>query len=89
MAEYPPTEIEAARAVIADVLAGVAPDADLGDVDPNGNLQQLLDLDSMDFLALIEGIAGRLGLDIPEADYDQLATLASATDYLARRGQLV
>jgi len=85
MSEYSPTATAKARAVIADVLAGIAPDAELDAIDPAGDLQQLADLDSMDFLALIEGIAARLGLDIPEDDYDQLATLASATRYLAGR----
>lgn len=89
MTEYAPAEAEQARAVISDVLAGIAPDADLDGIDPDGNLQQQADLDSMDFLSLVEGIAGRLGLDIPEADYDQLATLTSAISYLARRMQPV
>ena len=85
MTDQSPTKTAKARAVIADVLAGIAPDAELDDIDPDGDLQQLADLDSMDFLALVEGIAGRLGVDIPEDDYDQLATLASATRYLAGR----
>ncbi len=89
MTEYAPAEAEQARAVISDVLAGIAPDAELDGIDPDGNLQQQADLDSMDFLSLVEGIAGRLGLDIPEADYDQLATLTSAIGYLAVRMQPV
>ena len=47
--------------------------------------QQLADLDSMDFMSLIEGIAARLGVDIPEADYPQLTTLSSAETYVVGR----
>ena len=85
MADISPAGIAAARAVIGDVLARIAPDADLDNLDPNGDLQQLADLDSMDFLALVEGIAAKLSLDIPESDYDQLTTLGSAAAYLAER----
>lgn len=39
----------------------------------------------MDFLNVIIRLHETLGIDIPEADYAQLATLDSAVDSLARR----
>ena len=76
------TEIET---VLADVLAGIAPDADLSTVDPKAVLREALDLDSMDLLAVYTALHGRLGIDIPEADYPQLATLDGLVAYVQRR----
>ena len=43
------------------------------------------DLDSMDILNLAVAIHDRTGIDIPEADYPKLATLAGAIAYLSER----
>ncbi len=73
------------RSVFADVLAGIAPEVDFDALDPEDDLQRQADLDSMDFLALLEGLGERLGVDIPEADYGKLSTPSSAVGYLAAR----
>lgn len=72
------------RALIAEVLAGIAPEADLGAVADDADLREALDLDSMDFLNLIIGLHERLGIDIPEADYPKLFTLHGMVAYLRR-----
>jgi acyl carrier protein len=56
--------------------------ADVGDDD---HIQDDLDLDSMDVLNLVSALHERLGVDIPERDYPEIATLARAADYLASR----
>ncbi len=38
------------RTLTAEVLAGIAPEADLSGVDEHADLREALDLDSMDFL---------------------------------------
>ena len=76
------TEIEA---VVADVLGGIAPDADLSTVDPQAVLREALDLDSMDLLSVYTALHGRLGIEIPEADYPQLATLDGLVAYVQRK----
>lgn len=73
------------RAVIADVLAGIAPEARLDLVDPDGPFREELDIDSMDFLNLVVGLKARLGVEVPEADYGQLGTLNAMIAYLQRR----
>lgn len=75
---------EIRNAVIA-VLGTIAPEADTGALDPGVNLRRQLDLDSMDFLNLMIGLHQRLGVDIPEADYPQLASLDGAVRYLAAK----
>ncbi len=75
-----------ARAAIARVLAEIAPEADLATVAPGDDLRTTLDLDSVDFLNLVVGLHRVLGIDVPERDYPQLATLERAIAYLAARG---
>lgn len=61
-------------AVVAEVLSGIAPEADVSAVPGNADLREELDLDSMDFLNLVVGLHERTGADIPEADYPKLFT---------------
>ena len=71
------------RTLLADVLAEVAPDADLDTVVSDASLRTELDLDSLDFLSLVEGISARTGVDIPERDYGQLVSISDWSGYLA------
>jgi acyl carrier protein len=73
------------RAVIADVLAGIAPEARLDLVHPDGPFREELDIDSMDFQNLMVGLKARLGVEVPEADYGRLATLNQLVGYLRSR----
>ena len=72
------------RLLAADVLAGIAPEADLGTVGEHEDLREALDLDSMDFLNFIIGLSQRSGRPIPESDYPQLFTLQGLVRYLSR-----
>ncbi|MBI3256627.1 MAG: acyl carrier protein [Actinobacteria bacterium] len=78
------TEHEATE-LIGAVLHRIAPEADLGGADADGDLQEQLDIDSMDFLNLVVGIHERSGIDIPERDYPQISTLRGLTGYLVAR----
>ena len=70
------------RALVADILAGIAPEADLSAVRGDADLRESLDLDSMDFLNLVTALHERTGRDIPEADYPRLFTLDGIAAYL-------
>lgn len=85
--EHPATENDAAslRAAVLASIVAVAPEADGASIPDDASLRDELDLDSMDFLNVVQGIHDRTGIDVPERDYPQLATLASAVDYLAGR----
>ena len=72
------------RALVADVLAGIAPEADLATVGDDEDLRAALDLDSMDFMNFVIGLHQRTGIDIPEADVPKLFTLRGLVGYLAR-----
>jgi acyl carrier protein len=72
-----------ARKLVDHALAQVAPEIDPATIDPSEPLQADLDIDSIDFLNLVEGVAAAIGRDIPESDYGQLATLQGFVDYVA------
>jgi acyl carrier protein len=71
-------------AVLIDELGRIAPETDASELDPEADLREALDIDSMDFLNLVTALGQRLEIDIPEIDYPKLATLAGAVDYLAQ-----
>lgn len=73
------------KALITGELAKIAPEADTNAIDPAGDLRDQIDLDSMDILNLMIAIHEATGVDIPEADYPQLATLDTCVSYLRAR----
>lgn len=77
---------EELRVMLADVLAGIAPEADFDSLEPNKPYREQLDLDSMDFLSLLDAIETRTGVNIPEADYRKVLTLDGLIAYLQERG---
>lgn len=68
---------------LEEALADIAPEARLDLIDPDGPFREELDIDSMDFLNLIVAIKGKLGVEVPEADYGKLSTLNRIVAYLA------
>ncbi len=72
------------RSLVADVLAAIAPEADLATVGDSEDLREALDLDSMDFLNFVIGLSERAGHRIPEADSPKLTTMKGLIAYLAR-----
>jgi acyl carrier protein len=73
------------RTLVIDVLSDIAPETDPAAVDPDADLRDELDLDSMDELTMITRVGERLGVEVPEVDYPQLRTLRGAVAYLAGR----
>ena len=81
MSERTPEQI---RQIIFDVLAAIAPEIEPDTILPDKPLREQVDLDSFDFLNVIIRLHEVLGIDIPESDYAELATLDGAIDYLTR-----
>lgn len=78
------TDVDIRKAFVEE-LTRVAPDLSPADIGEHDHLQDDLEIDSMDFLTLVAALHERLGVDIPEADYPQIATLSRAVAYLATR----
>lgn len=72
-----------ARAVVVAALNEVAPEVDAAAIDDLRDLREQLDLDSMDFLNLVVAVVEQTGVDIPERDYPQLASLDGFAGYVA------
>jgi acyl carrier protein len=76
------------RQVVVRVLLDVAPEVRADTLDPAASLRDTLDLDSVDFMNFVVGLHAALGVDVPEADYRQLASLDACVAYLAaKRGE--
>ena len=75
-----------ARDTVRDAIHAVAPDVDPVDLVDGARLRQDLELDSLDFLRVLETIVQRTGVDIPEDAYAEVATVAGLVGYLAARG---
>ena len=70
------------RKEILDILADIAPDEDISSIDDNTKLRDQIDLDSMDFLDIVMELRKRFNIEVPEKDYEHLATLAGCITYL-------
>ena len=68
----PTTDI---RAAVYESLAEVAPEADPATHDAARPLAEQVELDSIDFLSFLTGIADRTGVEVPEDEYANIATL--------------
>ena len=73
------------KETIFKVLGQIAPEADLSTLGPDENVREALDIDSFDHLNFLIGLNAALGVEIPEADYGQLTTLAGIVSYLSAR----
>ena len=60
----------------------IAPKVPTRPLEADVDLHEQLDIDSMDFLNFVIGLHDATGVDIPERDYPQLATLDGCVEYL-------
>ncbi|HEX5366198.1 MAG TPA: acyl carrier protein [Acidimicrobiales bacterium] len=75
-----------AHALLERLLREIAPEVDLAGADPGVPLQELFDLDSMDFLNLVTALHDEAGIDVPERDYPKLATVDGFVGYVTAAG---
>ena len=76
------TTNEDTRTVVLSVLTTIAPEIEPDEIRDDVLLRDQVDLDSMDWLSFLRGIHRRLHVDIPEADYASLRTLADVVGYV-------
>jgi acyl carrier protein len=72
---------------ILALLTEVAPDVDPAAVRPELPFRDQFDFDSMDFFSFAIALHRHFGLDIPERDYRELASLEKCAAYV--RGKLL
>lgn len=78
---------EACQQLVKDIISDIAPDEDISSIKPDVRLRDQLQLDSMDFLDIVMELRKRHGIEVPEADYVQLASLDSCAAYLTPKFQ--
>lgn len=74
-----------AREQIGFALKRAAPGSDVDTIDPDADLRDALELDSLDFLEFVEVLSETSGRRIDEDDYPELATLNSSVRFLSAR----
>lgn len=73
------------KVAVFAALRRIAPDAEPANLQPTEKLREALDIDSYDFLQFLIALKKDLGVDVPEADYGKLQTLAELLSYLQSR----
>ena len=68
--------------IVIDIINEIAPDEDTTGLKPEVNLRDQMDLDSMDFLDIVMELRKQHGIEVPEEDYPELASLKICSDYL-------
>ena len=75
---------ELARRIL-ELVTEIAPDVDAATVIPGIDFRDQFDFDSMDTLNFAIALHRELGVDVPEAEYAQLASLDKCVAYLLPR----
>lgn len=75
---------ELARRVL-ELVTEIAPDVEAATVIPGIDFRDQFDFDSMDTLNFAIALHRELGVEVPEADYAQLASLDKCVAYLQRK----
>ena len=71
-----------AMQAISAAVGRIAPEVDISRLDPEADLREELELDSMDFLNIVVELDEKTGVVVPEQDYPAFATLSGAVSYL-------
>jgi acyl carrier protein len=73
-------ENTAIRAKLLELLTAIAPDIEPASVDPDRDLRDQFDFDSMDALHFAEAISGEFGIEIAETESRKLVSLGAAAE---------
>jgi len=76
---------EEIKSALMEIVAEIIPDEDLTNLKGDIPIREQVELDSMDFLDIIMELRKRYGIEVPEDDYMQLATIDSSVAYLEPR----
>jgi acyl carrier protein len=77
---------QSAWQAVRSAIGQVAPDVEPEELVAGARLRQDLELDSLDFLRVLETIAQEHGVDIPEGAYGEVATVQGLVGYVASHG---
>ncbi|MFT6085015.1 MAG: acyl carrier protein [Glaciecola sp.] len=75
----------ALQTLICRLILDIAPEVNIQSLDPNEDLREELDLDSIDFMKLLEAVSLETSITISESDYDKVQSLQSMVNYIETR----
>lgn len=70
---------------VLDILLDVVPDIEPEKMSDDTNFREAFNVDSMDFVDILERVAAETGVEVPESDYPKVVTLAGLTSYIDAR----
>ena len=70
--------------LVRRTLFEVAPDLEGEEIEPDTPFRDQFEIDSMDFLNFVTGLAVATGVEVPEADYPRLQSLNDCVAYLSK-----
>jgi acyl carrier protein len=73
------------KAKVLQILGGVAPEADLENIEPDIEFREQIDLDSMDYLNFVIALDEEFGAGIPETEYTQFTSLNACVERLKKQ----
>ncbi len=76
---------EQIKATILEIISQIIPDEDLSELKGDIPIREQVELDSMDFLDIVMELRKRYGIEVPESEYTELATLDGSVAYLEPR----
>jgi acyl carrier protein len=74
-----------ARTALQEAISHVVPGADLTGLAPDADVRDALELDSLDFVEVVEQLSGIVGFRIEDHEADALRTIDSAARFLTAR----
>jgi len=75
--------------MLETTLREIVPDADLSALAPGADLRSTFELDSLDFVELVDKLSTRAGFRIEEDDADGLRSAEAVTQFLVTRSDHV
>jgi len=76
------TDFDVARSLVLRLVLKIAPELDVASVDDSDSLHDVGDIDSLDFLHLVELTTEATGVVVAPRDYARLATIDGFARYL-------
>lgn len=71
--------------LVKNALYDVAPDIASEPIDADADFREQFEIDSMDFLNFVIALHKSTGVEISEAEYDEVRSLSRATAFLKQR----
>jgi acyl carrier protein len=74
------------REKVLNLLGEIAPEIELGNIDPKVNFREQIDINSMDYLNFVIALDEEFDVRIPESEYTKFTSLEFCVRELMRLG---